>query len=278
MKKILATVCLLTFSFSAITLQAHKFEKTDPKAIRVAPLAPKFTDAERQTELAGRRAKVLAAMADNSMLILMSSEPKNYAGDVDFMYRQENNLYYLTNLKQNNASLVLTKSGGQTGEFLFLPKRNPALETWNGKMYSRDDATRISGIKTMVDSVEFKDFLQAVKDKKAFASKDGSNVAVNTETVYLLLPEGETDGDGKAEYRRENEFSKTLNGYKTANARPIFDELRLVKSPFEIKLMQHAIDITTEAQMRSMAMVKQAKWEYEVQAEVEYTFRRRNAD
>jgi Xaa-Pro aminopeptidase len=43
-------------------------------------------------------------------------------------------------------------------------------------------------------------------------------------------------------------------------------------------LLQHAIDITTEAQMRSMAMVGRAKMEYEVQAEVEYTFRRRNAD
>jgi Xaa-Pro aminopeptidase len=43
-------------------------------------------------------------------------------------------------------------------------------------------------------------------------------------------------------------------------------------------LLQHAIDITTEAQMRSMSMVKRADWEYEVQAEVEYTFRRRNAD
>jgi Xaa-Pro aminopeptidase len=43
-------------------------------------------------------------------------------------------------------------------------------------------------------------------------------------------------------------------------------------------MLQHAIDITTEAQMRSMAMVGRAKMEYEVQAEVEYTFRRRNAD
>ena len=42
--------------------------------------------------------------------------------------------------------------------------------------------------------------------------------------------------------------------------------------------MQHAIDITTEAQLRSMAMVGRADWEYEVHAEVEYTFRRRNAD
>ena len=64
-------------------------------------------------------------------------------------YRQENNLYYLTNLKQKNATLVLIKDGAKTQEILFLPKRNPAMETWNGKMYSSEDAARISGVKTI---------------------------------------------------------------------------------------------------------------------------------
>ncbi|MCY7375259.1 MAG: aminopeptidase P N-terminal domain-containing protein [Pyrinomonadaceae bacterium] len=275
MKNILTIFTFLTFSLNAFSFGADV--KSAPKVIRAAPPAPRISDAERQTELAKRRAAVIEQMADNSTLILMSAEPKNYAGNVDFMYRQENNLYYLTNLKQNSATLVLTKDGGQANEFLFLPKRSPAAETWNGKMYSREDANRISGVKTMIDAVELKDFLQALKDKKAFAAKDGTSIS-NAATIYMLLPEDETDGDGKAEYRRETEFAKTVSGLKIENARPLFENLRLIKSPWEIKLLQHAIDITTEAQMRSMAMVGKAKWEYEVQAEVEYTFRRRNAD
>jgi Xaa-Pro aminopeptidase len=278
MKKFLAAFSLAAFSLSAVPLQAKMNEKTEPKAIRVAPAAPKFTDAERQTELAGRRAKVIERMANNSMMILMSAEPKNYAGDVDFMYRQENNLYYLTTLRQRGAALVLIKDGGNAREILFLPKRNPTREAWDGKMYSREDATRISGVQTLIDASEMSAFLQAVKDKNPFAAKEGASINLSAETLYMLLPENESDGEGKAEYRRENEFSKSIAGYKMENARPIFDELRHIKSPYEIKLMQHAIDITTEAQMRSMAMVNKAKWEYEVQAEVEYTFRRRNAD
>ena len=275
MKNILAVFTLLAFSLNSFSFDADV--KNAPKAIRAAPPAPKISDAERQTELAKRRAKVLAAMADNSVMILMSATAKNYAGDVDFMYRQENNLYYLTNLKQNNATLVLTKNGGQTGEFLFLPKRNPAQETWNGKMYSREEAQKISGVKTMIDAAELKDLLPALKDKKPFASKDGVNIAT-AETIYLLLPENENDGDGTAEYRKENEFSKSVSGTKIENARQFFDDLRIVKSPWETKLLQHAIDITTEAQERAMAMVSKAEFEYQVQAEVEYTFRRRNAD
>ncbi len=277
MKKLLTCAFLTALSVSTMPVQADSGRKSASKAIRVAPKPPQISDAERQAELAKRRAAVLAQMADDSMMILMSAEPKNYAGDVDFMYRQENNLYYLTNLKQRNATLVLTKNGGQTNEFLFLPKRNPATETWNGRMYSSEDAQKISGVRTLIDSTEQKDFLQTLIDKKPFASKDGVNIA-NAANVYMLLPEDERDADGKAEYLKENEFAKSIANLKIKNARPFFDELRLVKSPWELKLLQHAIDITTEAQGRAMAMVSKAKWEYEVQAEVEYTFRRRNAD
>jgi Xaa-Pro aminopeptidase len=227
-------------------------------------------------------------------MILFSAEPKLYAGDVDFYYRQENNLYYLTNLKQKGATLVLVKEGGNTREILFLPLRDPANEAWNGKMYSNDEAARISGLKLIVDATETKDFLEAVKNKKPFASKNRTNIP-NVSNLYLQIPAHDFANDDKREFRKETEFVKgfatatvdqtskeikyeSTIGYKIKPAQPIFGNLRFVKSPYEIKLMQHAIDITTEAQMRSMAMVGKANWEYEVQAEVEYTFRRRNAD
>ena len=279
-KNIIALISLFAFSVTAMPLglRAETRDFVPPRTIRITPPAPKFTDAERQSELARRRAEVAKKMAANSLLIMRSAEPRNYAGDVDFYYRQENNLYYLTSLKQNGATLVIAKNGDGVQEYLFLPKRNPQFETWNGKMYSREDATRISGLKTIFDASETEAFMQALKEKKSFASKEGASIATGVETLYLQLPQSERDGIGMAEFRRENEFAKSLTGFKIENARPIFDELRHVKSPYEIKMLQHAIDITTEAQMRSMAMVGKAKYEYEVHAEVEYTFRRRNAD
>ncbi len=279
MKSLSAMVSLIILSFSLISVKAEPNFTHEPKTIRATPPAPKFTDAERQTELTRRRANAAGVMGDKSVMILFSAEPKIYAGDVDFLYRQENNLYYLTNLKQNNATLVLLKDGVNVREILFLPKRSPAAETWNGKMYSREDATRISGIKTIVDASELNSFLQSVKDKKSFTAKDETvTVSAFPENIYLLLPGSPSDNDGTREFRKEIEFSKLTAGYTIENANPIFAKLRLIKSPLEIKLLQHAIDITTEAQMRSMAMVSRAAWEYEVQAEVEYTFRRRNAD
>lgn len=265
----LAAVSLCALSLNAVAAVKAE-DKNEPRVIRVTPSAPVFSDAERQAELARRRAAVTAKMSPDSLMILWSAEPRNYAGDVDFMYRQENNLYYLTNLRQKGATLVLIKDAADTREILFLPKRNPAMETWNGKMYSSDDATRISGVKTINDAFELKAFLEAVKNKTMSSFR--------ADQIYLLMPENERDGDGLAEFKREMDFGKTLAGFKVENARPIFDELRLVKSPMELKLLQHAIDITTEAQMRAMATAKNVKWEYETQAEIEYIFRKRNAD
>ncbi len=251
-----------------------------PTSIRITPPAPKFTDAERQQELAKRRSAVAAKMADKSMLILFSAEPKLYSRSVNYVYRQENNLYYLTALKQVGATLVITKDGTKITETLFLPRRVPLRETWDGKMYSREDAVRLSGLKNIVDASELGTFLQAVKEKKAFSPKESETAigAASAAKIYLLLPMSDGDSNGHREFRVENEFGKSLAGASIENAQPIFADLRQIKSPYELKILQHAIDISTEAHMRAMATVGKATMEYEVQAEVEYTFRRRNAD
>jgi len=273
----LVTAVLLVWSFTIAAVPIDR--KAGPTSVIITPKAPRFTDAERQAELAKRRAAVAAKMADKSMLILFSAEPRLYTNDVDYVYRQENNLYYLTALKQDGATFVMTKDGGTVTETLFLPKRIPLREAWEGKMYSREQATNVSGVRNIVDSGDRAAFLQAVKEKKAFAAKDGSlTLPNNNENLYLLLPDSELDENGHREFRVESEFSKGLTGYKVTNAQPIFAELRHIKSPYELRILQHAVDISTEAHMRAMATVGRAEWEYEVHAELEYTFRRRNAD
>ena len=268
MTKFFLFLIVSTVLLSGIGAYARTPDVSPAPSMFITPPAPKFTDAERQAELGRRRAAVAAAMADNSVMVLFSAEPKLYTNDVDYVFRQENNLYYLTNLRQQNATLIISKTGGKVTETVYVPKRVPARETWNGKMYSNEEAANISGAKSIVNAAERDAYLQNLKDKK-----DES-----LQSVYLLLPEGERDSDGMREFRAENEFSKRIAGYKVVNARPIFADLRQIKSPYEIKLLQHAIDISTEAHMRGMATVGRSKMEYEVQAEVEYTFRRRNAD
>src|SRR6185503_9986985 len=111
-------------------------ETAKSSVIRMAPPAPVFDESTRLKELAGRRARVAQAIGAKGILILFSTEPRVYTNDVDYEYRQENNLYYLTSLKQKGATLVLLPGNSKLREILFMPRRNPLAETWTGHMYS----------------------------------------------------------------------------------------------------------------------------------------------
>ncbi|HTH51961.1 MAG TPA: Xaa-Pro aminopeptidase [Pyrinomonadaceae bacterium] len=236
----------------------------------LTPPAPKFTDAERHSELARRRAAVAAKMADNSLLILLSAEPKLYTNDVDYPYRQENNLYHLTELKQKNAILVISKRAGKLAEFIFVPKPDPANETWNGHMYTFAEASAVSGIKDVRDAVTWAAFMKSLLPKARSAYQ----------RVYMLnkMPENSDDADGEREFRREHALARQLVGYKIEDAGPIFAEMRQIKSAYEQRMLQHAIDMSIEAHEQSWLAARTATMEYELQAEAEYIFRKRNAD
>jgi Xaa-Pro aminopeptidase len=106
------------------------------------------------------------------------------------------------------------------------------------------------------------------------------NAAAANEASVYMLKMFSNEGESR-EYRPEQRFAATWpkeSGYTTQNAAPIFAQMRLKKSPMEIQLLQHAIDISIEAHQRAQAFAAQAKWEYEVDAQVLYTFKLRNAD
>lgn len=299
------SVALLALLLSTSLLMVRAGSPDDKEMagpIRPAPPAPVFDEKERQAELAQRRARVAQTIGSKAVLILFSAEPRVYANDVYYEFRQENNLYYLTQLKQKRATLVLLPGNQQTPEILFIPRRDAFAEVWNGHMYSAEEAAQRSGIKEIWESREFEPFLQALRMRQPYRPKP-ENVLMsvsagvtqaadpsagepifaaaekNEGELYLLAPRG--TGPSR-EYAREQHFaaewSKTPSGFAIKNAWPIFVDMRMRKSPMELRLLQHAIDITNEAQQRAWLAAGNAKWEYEVDAEVVYTFKLRNAD
>src|SRR6266481_9265100 len=171
-RMVLATLALGTVVGTALltspTVRAGHNGTPAPPALRITPPAPVFDEKERLAELAQRRSRVAQKIGSKAIMILFSTEPRVYANDVDYEYRQENNLYYLTNLKQKGATLVLLPGNMQFPEILFLPRRNPAAETWTGHMYSPQEANEISGIKEIWEASEFEPFIKALRNRQPY--------------------------------------------------------------------------------------------------------------
>ena len=293
------SISLAMFS-PAIAVRARS-ERSAPSNIRITPPAPAFDDKERVAELMQRRERVAQSVGPQSFMILFSTEPRVYANDVDYPYRQENNLYYLTNLKQKNATLVLLPGNTKTREILFMPKRNPAAETWTGHMYSAEEANQLSGIREIWNVSEFDPFIKALRNRQPYRPKPENifmsdlpkdmpltndngysalfDAAAKGEAgLFMLMPGQGESREYKPEQRFAADWASTASGYSVKNAWPIFTQMRLAKSPMELRLLQHAIDISTEAHQRAWAAAGEAKWEYEVDAVMAYTFKLRNAD
>ncbi len=214
--------------------------------LRITPAAPAFSADERRAELAARRARVAEQTGPKSLLVLFSGEPRVYTGDVDYEFRQENNLYYLTQLTQTDATLVLLPGHTAHTEILFLPRRNPAAETWTGHMYSPEEARDVSGINEIWEDKEFEPFMRALRTRRPYQPKPEAillsattttaatsatpsmteaapatnslptaNGATGYETLFKAMQQGEAalyllrpGGEGASrEYRREQEFA-----------------------------------------------------------------------
>jgi Xaa-Pro aminopeptidase len=290
---------VLAFAFHSHFLQrvlAETGENFDPSVIKITPVAPVIEQQARLSELAQRRARVSRSIGTHSLLVLFSAEPRLYTYDVNYPYRQENNLYYLTQLKQEGATLVLLPGNTQLPELLFLPRRDPGAETWTGHMYSPEEAAQRSGIRMILDAREFEAFMAAVRGHRSYQPKQGSVLLSQTtgltalnapelfaaaekkEAELFLLAPKSSDKEFAQEQLFATEWEKNPSGFSIKDASAIFAEMRLRKSPMELQLLQHAIDISTEAHERAWAVAGKGKWEYEVDAEVAYVFKLRNAD
>jgi Xaa-Pro aminopeptidase len=296
MYRIFCTLALLSTAFAA-----------DSVAWKVAPPPPASWQRDRVADLTAHRKAVMEQIGDRGMLILYAAEERNYAGDVDWPYRQENDFYYLTGMNQPGATLVLIPGAEKIRELLFLPPSDPARESWTGHLFTPAEARAISGIQDVYDAGQFNGFLSALIPRARMLMPGGAGGrggrggrgpeasvegGPNWRADFARPIESSTAGDlhlymvlpaqpNAVEYRREQEFAGKLAGVGAGlaikDAAPIFSRLRQIKSQRELDILQHAVDITAEAFQRAYTLATPGTWEYEIQAQFEFTFLRRNA-
>ncbi|WP_289062267.1 aminopeptidase P N-terminal domain-containing protein [uncultured Zobellia sp.] len=109
----------------------------------------------------GRRDAVRAMMPANSVAVFFANAVRNRANDVDYVYHQDPNFYYLTGYNEPNAILILFSedqqiSGASDNEILYVQEKDPRAEQWNGKRLGVEGAKGRLGFKTAFNGSAFK--------------------------------------------------------------------------------------------------------------------------
>lgn len=240
---------------------------------------------ELSDDLAARRARVMDRLGPDAILVLWSAPAVRYAPDVDYEYHQDGNLYYLTGVAQDSTMLVLMPGNEACREILFVKDRNPSQEHWTGRVLSVDEARALTAIDTVLTTSQFDAFMAAVLAGRPFgpltdrrAARYFDALAAGRAKVSLVL---DTDRGVNDPLTPPLEFARRIRGrfagVEVADASKIFSELRLVKTPYERRLLVRSFEISNEAQLAGMRAARPGAYEYEVKAAIEAVHRGRGA-
>lgn len=235
-------------------------------------------------DLAARRARVMERLGPQSMAILWSAPSRNYSRDVDFEYRQDSNLYYLTGLVQEETILVLMPGNISRREILFVTPRDPTREHWNGRVLGQDEASAQTGIGTVFTTAQFDGFMDAMLDRRGFDAIDAREAARFFEAgqsggaeLSMLLPREGADDPLSPPARLAKRAREKLPDVKTVDVTPILTDLRMVKTAYEQTVLVNSLAISGDAQMVGMRTARPGAFEYEVKAAIEGAYRSRGA-
>jgi len=213
-------------------------------------------------EYAARREAVAAVMGDGLLLILGAPEPP-----VDYLpFVQKANFRYLTGITEPGAALIMEKRGGRVEERLFVLPRDPTRETWEGRRLGPEGARALTRMPSATVHGLRSELEARLPSHRTLYTVDG------------VPPAPGWDGflDAQQQF-----VARLLEEYPALGVRdlaPKLAELRAHKSPAEIDLIRRAVHITVLAHREAMRATAPELNEFEIQALIEYTFRRHGAE
>ncbi|MEN8225517.1 MAG: aminopeptidase P family protein, partial [Bacteroidota bacterium] len=216
---------------------------------------------------AENRKRFTEKMAAGSIAVFHSNDEFPRNGDQTFPFRQQSDLFYLSGADQEETILLLAPEHPNMDfrEMLFVKETNEQIAIWEGQKLTKEDATRVSGIKSVYWANEF-EFL--LKDLMVWAKRVYLN---SNEYPKYFNPVPYKD------LRFANELSEQFPTHVYERSAPLMTELRKIKSDTEINLIKKAGEITGKAFQRVLKKVNAGIREYQVQGEIEYVFTQNGA-
>jgi len=213
-----------------------------------------------------RRRRFLLQLGDG-VAVLPSAPVAVRSNDVEYVYRQDNDLFYLTGFPEPETVAVFAP-GNPEGEYiLFVRPRDRERETWTGRRAGLEGAVAEYGADRAYRVDQLDEILPQMLSRV-------DNI------YYPLGSSNEPMNQRMLNWFRHSQASRPRSGTGASaliDPREILHEMRLYKRPEELAAMRRAIEISGEAHQRAMREARGGMKEWEIEARIDYTFRVRGA-
>jgi Xaa-Pro aminopeptidase len=213
---------------------------------------------------AARRDAYLRALGPSAVAVVRSLPERLRNGDAYHRFRQLSDLYYLTGFAEPDATLVL-RPGAETERcVMFVRPRDPEMEIWDGRRAGLEGARERYGADAAYASAELPSRLwELIANAEELHFALGLDDDMDRLVTSALARLRKTEKKGKRPPRA------------VVDPRVALHELRLHKRPEELVALRKAAEISTEAHLAAMKLGRPGAFEHELEAVIDYTFRRR---
>ncbi|HEY0005345.1 MAG TPA: Xaa-Pro aminopeptidase [Pyrinomonadaceae bacterium] len=212
-------------------------------------------------------ADFIERMGQDSVAIIPGGREATRSNDTQYRFRQDSDFLYLTGFEEPDSIAVITPQQEQRYT-LFVRPRDPEREIWDGPRAGVEGAVRDYGADAAYPLAEFEEKL--------------GDLINGAQNLYYLIGNGNNELEEIVikQIRRMRTMGRKGITAPQAIIDPgsILHEMRLFKTEEEIALMQRAADIAAEAHREAMKAARPGMNEYEIEALIEYIFRRSGAN
>ncbi len=235
-----------------------------------------------------RRAKLREKLPLNSVAVFFANPVRNRANDVDYVYHQDPDFYYLTGYKEPDAVLLVFKENQTSGkgapydEILFVEPRNELREMWTGRRLGEKGVKDLLSFEQAYNNSEFRKYNI---DFSKFASilffdfqNDVRDNPRDSADLYNLIVQFKS----KVGYQEKNKSSLAVepkkNNLDMSTLDVIMDDLRGIKTKEELEMVRKAVRISCAGQVEVMKAIKPGMSEREIAGIHEFVFKKYQAE
>jgi Xaa-Pro aminopeptidase len=213
-----------------------------------------------------RRRRLMEAIGPEAVAVFPAAPERTRSNDVEYRYRQQSDFYYLTGFPEPGAVCVLQPGHEQEDYVLFVRPRDREKETWTGRRAGVEGAVTEYGAAAAYPVEQLDQRLA-----KSIAERNQLYYAMDRDEAFTRRVLG---------WLEQAQLTRPRTGHGPTgllDARPLVHEMRLHKQPVELDSLRRAIAISAEAHAAAMRETRPGRWEYEIEALIDYVFRRNGA-